>query len=236
MGPRWLRIGVFLALLSVGAADKPPAAPATARSSATSTKKPGGAAQENTATRPALRRQGALKHVLKDAIDPEEVAVTIEEADEMPQAKTEEKGGGLISQVFTLGLFLLIRIGLGLWKAFRQRSAGADGAADPFAGFNAMLAKTPLGPVLESVGSLVANFKKFASSPNAAPVMMGLLILSMKLVNRVDTRMEKDAEDASTVSAQAEATSASEDTDAEVVDVESEEVDGEDDDDEFVEQ
>ena len=126
-----------------------------------------------------------------------------------------------ISQLFTLGLVLLMRLGLAAWKSMRARGVTADSlpGAAALASVQAALYSSPFGPALTAVGQLGAKVAEFARSPNAAPVMLGLVIVSMKLVKRMEP---PDEEEPLVVQATAE----SEDAAADEADAEGDESDG----------
>jgi hypothetical protein len=219
------RLAAILALswAALAACDKPPLpAPSTPSADAIGAKK---------SARPALQKSG-LPQALGSALGSDDSTAIVEDggddadADATNVAAEASTGGGedrsaFISQLFTLGLVLLMRLGLAAWKSMRARGVTADSlpGAAALASVQAALYSSPFGPALTAVGQLWAKVAEFARSPNAAPVMLGLVIVSMKLVKRMEP---PDEEEPLVVQATAE----SEDAAADEADAEGDESDG----------
>ena len=200
---------LLLAAIAPAACDRPPLPAPSALSAASGAKsaklalsdeddsaRPQLGSKAAAATRPALLQKRSLQQVLGSALGSVrggDSAAVVEDSDDDADVAAEAPSDGgedrsaLISQLFTLGLILLFRVGIAVWKSMRARGIGADaipgGAA--LASVQAALYRSPLGPALTAVGQLWEKVAEFARSPNAAPVMLGLVILSMKLVKRM---------------------------------------------------
>ena len=186
---------LLLLLACLCAADKPPAKvpqPAAAKASDPVVSK----GDAKPASRPALKRQNALASMLDGDDDSEQLAEVADGEETAAAAPESGAGGGILSQLFTVALVLILRLGLAFWKTMRQKS-GTEGTplpgASAVAAISTMLHKSPLGPVLVALGNAQKSFAEFARSPNAAPVMMGLLIVAMKLVARMDSKASEEA-------------------------------------------
>lgn len=132
-------------------------------------------------------------------------------------APTQGRSGRakLWSQVFTVALILLARLGLGLIKAMHARHG--DAAFAFLDGPKAFIVS-----VTAPLQRYWAPIAELARGPNAAPVVLSLLILGTKLLKRMDPELY-DADYAAKAAAAAEAEGAA----AEQVE---EEKDGDDDD------
>ena len=181
------------ALLAAGcAADAPPAAPGPSPAPlAKKLKRP------ETASRPALRRQpdvlrnhGGNDEAVIDEDDDTAVAADadVEEISGTPTAP------GFWRKYGVLLVMLVIRIGLGFLKAY-YRSKGEGGAAGqtPLGGIGDAFQRSPVGALFAVVQKQWGALAAWARSPQAAPVVMGLLILSTKLVARMDNDNDSDS-------------------------------------------
>lgn len=175
-------------------AEKPPM-PSPATPSAKGSGGPALGKSTAASARPALQRQGGRQNILQADNQESDAIVGDEDEDAVNLAAEVATGGGdsggLISQLFTLGLVLLLRLGLALYKSMRARGVAIPGAG-AVASAKAALYSSPIGPALQLVSEVIAKIATFARSPNAAPVMMVLLIFAMKLVKRMDPP-EEDA-------------------------------------------
>jgi len=195
-----MKLSVVLLSVAFCTADKPPASPSTARPAKAKSTDPvvAGAKSSTVDSRPALRREGSL---LNNQGEAGSDLAESEAGDVDPQLAAAEKAEqrrSLVSQVFTVVLVLVLRAGVALWTTMRRKAA-AEGTAMPgssaVAALSAIIHKSPLGPVLAMTSKYWAWFNEFARSPNAAPFMMGLLILSMKLVKRMDSSQYEEVMD-----------------------------------------
>ena len=190
------RPSLLLAAIVVGAilaVDVPPATPKAPKP----------------ASRPALRRGGVLSQDANADAQPDEVVEVEIEADaedadagasaDAPPAVVEESGGGLggvVQQLALLAIVVFVRMGLAFFKShFKDRPS-------PFAGVAASMTTIPmLGDALRLVQTLQAKFAEMARSPQSAPIMMALLILATKLVQRADARHDAQVEAAEAAAA-----------------------------------
>lgn len=186
----------MLFLLGCALAESPPSPPAP-RGKALGKPKVGIADDDD--TRPALLRRGAAKNLLSGDADDDATAVVDGEgdADETSQdaAEAVEEKQPLWQQFIPLVVVLLVRMGMTIMRAFyaKRAASGEGGAAgSPLDAVNAALLASPLGGVLKTVGGYWEKMVAFARSPQAAPFMMGLLIVATRLVKMMDGGNEAD--------------------------------------------
>ena len=174
--------------------------------------------------KPALKRQNGMKDLLSggdakaDAISSDGDAETVEEVPAGPPQKP------LWHSFIPLMVVLVMRIGLAFFKAWKLKSAPAAAAGEAAAAAGeavegaaeaattsvadvaneALLSVPILGPALKFVGDYWAKIGAFARSPQAAPVMMGLLILGTRLVKGMDQSREEAEAEAAAAAADAE--------------------------------
>ena len=93
--------------------------------------------------------------------------------------------GDILQQLPTLFALLAFRVLL----HFLLRK-GPDGARAPIEGLNEALLSSPIGGVVASIHSTASKIAEFARSPQAGPVMIGLLIVATKLLKRSEAAAE----------------------------------------------
>lgn len=227
---------LILSVLALVTAESPPASPPRA---------PGDASK-----RPALlrRRSGVIDaasatHAVSvgPESEAEEQDADVEEQDTDEAIETdsieevEEPKGGLAAmweQFGTLALVLIVRVVITFLRpmlARRGASAEGDAATSPLDAVGKALEASPLGGLLRMAQKGVDAVATLARSPQAAPVMMGLLILGVRLLKRSESFNLEEELVASTEDTDADA-AAPEVTDTEEVDVVDAEYDEEEED------
>ena len=202
---------------------------------------PSKAPQKADASRPALRRQPGASDLLSGGAD--STALSAGEDEDAPELKLADDGPApaagksLLQQLLPLIVVLIVRIGLTFLRGYYRSKGGSDGdgGGSPLDAVNAALLKSAIGGVLSTVGQGWSAVASFARSPQAAPVMMGLLIAATRLVRMMEGKNDAAAaaaENEPEVEAEVEVATEGEGDEAEVVVEEVEpESDGEDADD-----
>ena len=138
------------------------------------------------------------------------------------EGESREKDGDMMSTLITVAVFVAFRVLLSLTMRFFGRAA-AEGGVTPMEQMVAALGSSPLGPLVKAVQQGWASMAELARSPWAAPVVMSLMIVALKLVGS----MEADVEAGATEAERAAAEGAGQETDGTVeVDGADEEADG----------
>lgn len=138
------------------------------------------------------------------------------------EGEAREQDGDMMSTLITVAVFVAFRVLLSLAMRFFGRAA-AEGGVTPMEQMVAALGSSPLGPLVKAVQHGWASMAELARSPWAAPVVMSLMIVALKLVGS----MEADVEAGATEAERAAAEGAGQETDGTVeADGADEEADG----------
>ena len=138
------------------------------------------------------------------------------------EGEAREQDGDMMSTLITVAVFVAFRVLLSLAMRFFGRAA-AEGGVTPMEQMVAALGSSPLGPLVKAVQHGWASMAELARSPWAAPVVMSLMIVALKLVGS----MEADVEAGATGAERAAAEGAGQETDGTVeADGADEEADG----------
>ena len=138
------------------------------------------------------------------------------------EGEAREQDGDMMSTLITVAIFVAFRVLLSLTMRFFGRAA-AEGGTTPMEQMVAALGSSPLGPLVKAVQQGWASMAELARSPWAAPVVMSLMIVALKLVGS----MEADVEAGATEAERAAAEGAGQETDGTVeADGADEEADG----------
>ena len=165
-----LTVAVIIGLAALGGAEKPPSKPL---------KPPGLAGAAARGSRPAVATADAGDDTLPgDA--PERKPSMLGALGGVMGTPEQRASGGEIArsirpQLASLFIVLLLRFGLSILKT--RKAAGVMGE-----GVGEALLASPLAPLVRAFAKLQA----FARSPQSAPFMIGLLIISTKLVARME--------------------------------------------------
>jgi hypothetical protein len=127
-----------------------------------------------------------------------------------------EQGGDKFSTILTVAVFVAFRVLLSLAVRFFGRAA-TEGGSTPLEQVGAVLSAGPLGPLVKALHRGWGSVAGLARSPYAAPVVMSLMIVALKLIGSMP-----DAEEADYLTEQGGAAEAS----AEEADAEADEADG----------
>ena len=135
----------------------------------------------------------------------------------------QEQEGDMMSTLLTVAVFVGFRVLLSLAVRFFGRAA-AEGGVTPMEQMVAALSSSPLGPLVKAVQQGWGSVAELARSPYAAPVVMSLMIVGLKLVGS----MEADVEEADATEPGSAAEGAEEETDGSAEETEGaeEEADG----------
>ena len=113
------------------------------------------------------------------------------------EGEAREQDGDMMSTLITVAIFVAFRVLLSLTMRFFGRAA-AEGGTTPMEQMVAALGSSPLGPLVKAVQQGWASMAELARSPWAAPVVMSLMIVALKLVGS----MEADVEEAGATEAE----------------------------------
>ena len=127
----------------------------------------------------------------------------------------QEQEGDMMSTLLTVAVFVGFRVLLSLAVRFFGRAA-AEGGVTPMEQMVAALSSSPLGPLVKAVQQGWGSVAELARSPYAAPVVMSLMIVGLKLVGS----MEGDVEEADATEPSSAAEGAEEETDGSVEEAE----------------
>ena len=138
------------------------------------------------------------------------------------EGEEQEQEGDMMSTLLTVAVFVGFRVCLSLAVRFFGRAA-AEGGVTPMEQMLAALGSSPLGPLVKVVQQGWGSVAELARSPYAAPVVMSLMIVGLKLVGSMT-----DVEEADVTEAGGAAEGAEEETDGaeEEADGAEEEADG----------
>ena len=138
------------------------------------------------------------------------------------EGEEQEQQGDMMSTLLTVAVFVGFRVCLSLAVRFFGRAA-AEGGVTPMEQMLAALGSSPLGPLVKVVQQGWGSVAELARSPYAAPVVMSLMIVGLKLVGSMT-----DVEEADVTEAGGAAEGAEEETDGaeEEADGAEEEADG----------
>ena len=139
------------------------------------------------------------------------------------EGEEQEQEGDMMSTLLTVAVFVGFRVCLSLAVRFFGRAA-AEGGVTPMEQMLAALGSSPLGPLVKVVQQGWGSVAELARSPYAAPVVMSLMIVGLKLVGS----MEADVEEADATEPGSAAEGAEEETDGSAEETEGaeEEADG----------
>ena len=127
----------------------------------------------------------------------------------------QEQEGDMMSTLLTVAVFVGFRVLLSLAVRFFGRAA-AEGGVTPMEQMVAALSSSPLGPLVKAVQQGWGSVAELARSPYAAPMVMSLMIVGLKLVGS----MEGDVEEADATEPSSAAEGAEEETDGSVEEAE----------------
>ena len=138
------------------------------------------------------------------------------------EGEEQEQQGDMMSTLLTVAVFVGFRVCLSLAVRFFGRAA-AEGGVTPMEQMVAALSSSPLGPLVKAVQQGWGSVAELARSPYAAPMVMSLMIVGLKLVGSMT-----DVEEADVTEAGGAAEGAEEETDGaeEEADGAEEEADG----------
>ena len=103
----------------------------------------------------------------------------------MAEGEAREEDGDMMSTLITVAIFVAFRVLLSLTMRFFGRAA-AEGGVTPMEQMVAALGSSPLGPLVKAVQQGWASMAELARSPWAAPVVMSLMIVALKLVGSME--------------------------------------------------
>jgi len=101
------------------------------------------------------------------------------------EGEAREQDGDMMSTLITVAVFVAFRVLLSLAMRFFGRAA-AEGGVTPMEQMVAALGSSPLGPLVKAVQQGWASMAELARSPWAAPVVMSLMIVALKLVGSME--------------------------------------------------
>ena len=127
------------------------------------------------------------------------------------EGEAQGQEGDMMSTLITVAVFVAFRVLLSLATRFFGRAA-TEGGVTPMEQMVAALGSSPLGPLVKAVQQGWASMAELARSPWAAPVVMSLMIVALKLVGS----MEADMEEAGVTEASSAAEGAGQETDGTV--------------------
>ena len=131
------------------------------------------------------------------------------------EGEEQEQEGDMMSTLLTVAVFVGFRVLLSLAVRFFGRAA-AEGGVTPMEQMVAALSSSPLGPLVKAVQQGWGSVAELARSPYAAPVVMSLMIVGLKLVGS----MEGDVEEADATEPSSAAEGAEEETEGSVEEAE----------------
>ena len=102
----------------------------------------------------------------------------------------QEEEGDMTSTLLTVAVFVGFRVLLSLAVRFFGRAA-AEGGVTPMEQMVAALGSSPLGPLVKAVQQGWGSVAELARSPYAAPVVMSLMIVGLKLVGSMEADVEE---------------------------------------------
>ena len=106
------------------------------------------------------------------------------------EGEAQGQEGDMMSTLITVAVFVAFRVLLSLAMRFFGRAA-AEGGVTPMEQMVAALGSSPLGPLVKAVQQGWASMAELARSPWAAPVVMSLMIVALKLVGSMDADVEE---------------------------------------------
>ena len=111
------------------------------------------------------------------------------------EGEEQEQEGDMMSTLLTVAVFVGFRVCLSLAVRFFGRAA-AEGGVTPMEQMLAALGSSPLGPLVKVVQQGWGSVAELARSPYAAPVVMSLMIVGLKLVGSMTDVEEADVTEA----------------------------------------
>ena len=119
------------------------------------------------------------------------------------EAVAEDQGAEVMSTIMTVAVFIFLRVGMSIALRYFGKPA-TEGGPTRFEELGATLGAGPLGPIVQAVQKVWAQVAALARSSYAAPVVMSLCIVAVKLVNGMTPVEEEEAEPSSEGEAVAE--------------------------------
>ena len=108
------------------------------------------------------------------------------------EAVAEDQGAEVMSTIMTVAVFIFLRVGMSIALRYFGKPA-TEGGPTRFEELGATLGAGPLGPIVQAVQKVWAQVAALARSSYAAPVVMSLCIVAVKLVNGM-TPLEEEEE------------------------------------------
>ena len=134
---------------------------------------------------------GSLKASAMSLLSSLGLAPSAPEGEGVAEGEEQEQSGDTTSTLLTVAVFVAFRVLLSLAVRFFGRAA-AGGGATPMEQVGAALGAGPLGPLVNAVQRGWGSVAELARSPYAAPVVMSLMIVALKLVGSMTDVQEAD--------------------------------------------
>lgn len=133
---------------------------------------------------------GSLKASARSMLSSLGLVPSTPEGEGVAEGEQQEQEGDMMSTLLTVAVFVGFRVLLSLAVRFFGRAA-AEGGVTPMEQMVAALGSSPLGPLVKAVQQGWGSVAELARSPYAAPVVMSLMIVGLKLVGSMEADVEE---------------------------------------------